>query len=176
MPGGVQSTAARLCYTKLTLAWLAMMKTIILTTITAIFLTGTVAAEEHLQPPDVVACLEAVETLDLHYRSTLKPQCLQIAYQTCLPNDNNPKGCIDIQLASLRDFSENLLAKLPSEIDGTAIQRRRYQNSLEKERLTVSVTPNCDEPDSVEQVACEMVDVGIATISIMVLAPQAGLD
>ena len=59
-------------------------------------------AESELPPPDVIACLKAVQPLDMGYRSWMEQRCASVAFEICTKVDAETGSCLSDVIESVR--------------------------------------------------------------------------
>lgn len=137
------------------------------------FFVHPAIAQEELPTPDVIACLKAVETLDLRYRSWMQPQCLDYAAHICVTIDRGTGTCLSELVGSMRAFYAALSPLLPKTIEGSGFQARGYPRALERIADTFENVPKCVELDGYEFTTCEFIQLGVATNELFYRARQA---
>ena len=133
-------------------------------------------AESELPPPDVIACLKAVQPLDLRYRSWMEQRCASVAFEICTKVDNETGSCLSDAIASMRLFHDSLMSVLPAKIDGYGLLTSRYERTLERTRDTFDAVSGCDGQSGYAHARCEFVALSIATFESFYLAELADVD
>ena len=150
------------------------MKSLVISACFALgFFSHPAIAEEELPTPDVIACLKAVETLDLRYRSWMQPECLDYAAHICVTIDRGAGTCMSELVGSMRAFYAALSPLLPDTIEGSGFQVRGYERALERVADTFENVPKCVELDGYEFTTCEYVHLGVATTDLLYRARLA---
>lgn len=133
-------------------------------------------AESELPPPDVIACIKAVQPLDMHYRGWMEQSCAAVAFQICTTVDRGTGSCLSDVIASMHLFHDSLMSVLPAEIDGYGFLPRRYERTLERTRDTFDAVSGCEGRSGYERTRCEFVALSIATLESFHLAELADVD
>lgn len=133
-------------------------------------------AESDLPPPDVIACLKAVQPLDMRYRSWMEQRCASVAFEICAKVDAETGSCLSDVIASMHLFHDRLMSVLPAKIDGYGLLPGRYERTLERTRDTFDTVSGCDGQNGYAQTRCEFVALSIATLESFYLAELADVD
>ncbi|WP_425041409.1 hypothetical protein [Primorskyibacter sp. S187A] len=137
------------------------------------FFAHPAIAEEELPTPDVIACLKAIEPLDLRYRGWMEQQCVGVAGDTCVAIDRGTGTCLSELVESMRAFYAALSPLLPNTIEGSGFQVRGYERALKRATDTFENVPECAELDGYEFTTCEYIQLGVATTDLFYRARQA---
>ncbi|MEM9320300.1 MAG: hypothetical protein AAGA70_15055 [Pseudomonadota bacterium] len=130
-------------------------------------------AEEELPIPDVIACLKAVEPLDLRYRGWMEQQCVGVAGDICVAIDRGTGTCLSELVGSMREFYAALSPLLPTTIEGSGFQVRGYERALERAADAFENVPECAELGGYEFTTCEYIQLAVATTDLFYRASQA---
>jgi hypothetical protein len=130
-------------------------------------------ADEELPTPHVIACLKAIEPLDLRYRGWMQRQCVGVAGDICVAIDRGTGTCLPELVGSMREFYATLSPLLPNTIEGSGFQVRGYERALERAADTFENVPECAELDGYEFTTCEYIQLGVATTDLFYRARQA---
>ena len=132
--------------------------------------------ESELPPPDVIACLKAVQPLDIGYRSWMEQRCASVAFEICTKVDGETGSCLSDVIASMHPFHDRLMSVLPAKIDGYGFLPGRYERTLETTRDTFDAVSGCDGQSGYTRTRCEFVALSIATVESFYLAELADVD
>lgn len=133
-------------------------------------------AESKPPPPDVIACLKAVQPLDMGYRIWMEQQCASVAFEICTKVDAETGSCLSDVIASMRLFHDRLMSVLPAKIDGYGFLPGRYERTLERTRDTFDAISGCEGQSGYAHTRCEFVALSIATFESFYLAELADVD
>lgn len=133
-------------------------------------------AESKPPPPDVIACLKAVQPLDMGYRSWMEQRCASVAFEICTKVDAETGSCLSDVIASMRLFHDRLMSVLPAKIDGYGFLPGRYERTLERTRDTFDAVSGCEGQSGYAHTRCEFVALSIATFESFYLAELADVD
>lgn len=150
-----------------------MKRVLISASFVCAFFAHSAAANEELQPPDLIACLKAVQPLDLRYRGWMEQQCVVVAGDVCMTVDNGTGGCLSELVGSMRAFYADLSPLLPATIEGSGFQVRGYERGLVRAADVFETVSDCSGLDGYEFTSCEYAQLGVITMELFYRARQA---
>ena len=150
-----------------------MKRVLISASFVCAFFAHSAAADEELQTPDVIACLKAVQPLDLRYRGWMEQQCVGVAGDVCITVDKGTGTCLSELIGSMRTFYADLSPLLPSTIEGSGFQVRGYERGIERAADIFETVSDCAGLNGYEFTTCEYVQLGVVTMELFYRARQA---
>lgn len=132
-------------------------------------------ADDADRTPDVISCLKAVVSLEMHDRSWMQLQCFGVAADICVALDPGTGACWSELVGSMRAFYTALSQRLPKTIEGKRLQARGYERALKPAADPFEDVPECAELDGPAFTKCEYTSLGVPTIDLFYRARQAGV-
>jgi len=123
-----------------------------------------------LAAPDAIACLKAVDPLDMRYRGFMQTHCLTTAGDICTNLDETGSNCFADLNASFREYYGRLSTLLPA-----TFRYVGYESSLAQLAVTFDGPEQCADFAGDKKVRCEYIRLGAAVPLLFYRARQTGV-
>lgn len=105
----------------------------------------------------------------------MQQQCVGVAEDICVANDNGAGSCLSDLIASLRAFYDDLLPHLPVKLDEGGFRARGYERALEQARETFENVSKCAELNGYDFTTCEYIQLAVTTTDLFYRARLASI-
>ena len=134
-------------------------------------------ADEQYRRPDIVACLDAVDQLELPFDSFMSQKCLDVSVAQCDTVVTGPES------ACIKDIADDVVelvtvrrASLPENIEGDSFKAKRYKRTLEQIDAALSGHRECPETLLDRPELCDLMALTVAWMGIPRAARFADIE
>ncbi len=153
----------------------AILKVLLFAFASFLALVDSAAADSDLPPPDVLACLKAVEHLDLRYRGVMQQNCFGAAGDICLGSNQGAGACLSALTRELRAFNADLLGRLPDRIEEGGFRARGYERALKRAAESQEGHPDCADLTGDELATCDYIQLAAIAADLIYRARLANV-
>jgi hypothetical protein len=134
-------------------------------------------ADEQYHRPDIVACLDAVDQLELPFDSIMTQKCMDVSLAQCGAAVAGPKS------ACIKDIADDVVAlvtvrrtSLPEDIEGDSFKAKSYKRTLERIDAALAGHRECPENLLDRPELCELITFTVAWMGIPRAARFADIE
>ena len=88
-----------------------------------------------------------------HYALLLEPNCLELAFEICQPNETL---CIDTAIGWMDQEAERVISEIPDEIAASQFQQTLHERRIDRLRAGESLHGECIRPPGSRERFCEI--------------------